>query len=80
MTIRTITVPTVTILEEQHDAFELLRQKANQLDALTTLCASGIDSLDGSYHEYALAGIADMAFQVRQLAEAINNSQPKEAA
>ena len=80
MAIKTITVPTITVLGMECDSFELLRQKANQLDALTHFCDQSLDSIDGSYRDYVLSAVNDIAFEVRQLAELINDSQPRSAA
>lgn len=66
---------TVTILDTEYNAFDLLRLRINQLDAITTLCADSLSDLDASYHDYIFSGLRDMVFEIRQLTELINDSK-----
>lgn len=71
-----LTNPAVTILGERSGAFERMRKRINQLDGLLTFIHSFHEDFDGSHLDYTLELAADTAFEIRELAELINDSTP----
>lgn len=71
-----LTNPVVNILGERSGAFERLRKRVNQLDGLLTFLHAGHENFDGPHFEYTLELAADTAFEIRELAELINDSTP----
>lgn len=76
--ITTLPNPMVEILGERSGAFERLRKRVNQLDGLLTFVHQFHEDFDGSHLDYTLELAADTAFEIRELAELINDSAPPE--
>lgn len=74
--ITTLPNPMVEILGERSGAFERLRKRVNQLDGLLTFVHQFHEDFDGSHLDYTLELAADTAFEIRELAELINDSTP----
>lgn len=68
--------PTVEILGERSSAFERMRKRINQLDGLLTFLHAGHENFDGSHFDYTLELAADTMYEIRELAELINDSTP----